>query len=206
MSDRVVFIPHGVAVPFAFSELGRGTAGAWGMVQDGPWLAAGGAGDPLELLYLSPVEYHHAVRGLPPDEVAAVVERRRDTFAHQLPSLALGLIELQVRGCFALFGDNARERQACADLLVALASFTSRPPFLRDGARRVAGPGARRRRQDHRRARFAVAARRQVISILPATSARPAAGSRPRRAPCWRDAVTPTPGAHCLTSTSSAST
>jgi hypothetical protein len=129
VSARVVFIPGGTPISFLTTELGRGTAGTWGVVQDESWLAAGAAGDPLELLYLSPADYQHAVRGLAPAEIEAAVDRRRTTFASQLPSLALGLVELQLRGSFALLGATPRQQQACGDLLVALASFTAVPRF-----------------------------------------------------------------------------
>lgn len=127
MSDRVVLVPYGAPVPPWLTVLGRGPIGTWGMVEGSHWLGAGGKDDPIELLYLSPAEYHHAVRRLPSEEIEPVVQRRRLTFAHQVSSLALGLVERQLRDCFALFRES--ERDACAELVQSLAAWTAVPRF-----------------------------------------------------------------------------
>ncbi|HXJ23025.1 MAG TPA: hypothetical protein VMT03_22590 [Polyangia bacterium] len=129
MTDRVVLSPAGAAVPVPLAELGRSQMGAWGLVEDQAWLAAGERGNGLELLYLSVADYEHATRGLPADEVPAVVARRRIDFSAKLPAFAIGLVETQLRRVFPLLGGAPVDRQTSADLLSALASFTAVPRF-----------------------------------------------------------------------------
>jgi len=124
MSDRVVFRAAGAAVPVAWAELGRSEAGAWGVVDDQVWLAAGAQGNPLELLYLSVADYAHATRRLPGDEVAAVVARRRPAFAANVPAYAIGIVEMQLREVFPLLGPSPADARTSADLISALATFT----------------------------------------------------------------------------------
>jgi hypothetical protein len=101
MSARVVFRAAAAIAPAPpFDELARAPEGVWGVVDDHRWMAQT-APDGLELLYLSPAEYAHAVRGLSPDEVARAVAHRRRIFAADVPGQALGLVEQRVRGCLA---------------------------------------------------------------------------------------------------------
>jgi hypothetical protein len=134
VSARVAFRPRGAAGAIPFAALGGADDGDWGRVDDGDWLAAGDAADALELLYVTPAEYARAVDGLPPDEVARVVERRRATFAARIPAVALGIVELGARDALAALGTTDGDAATRADLLMALASFTAVPRF--SGARR----------------------------------------------------------------------
>jgi hypothetical protein len=129
MTDRVVFRPADAAVPVPFTELGRAQAGAWGLVDDQAWLAAGERGNPLELLYLSAADYQHAIRGLASEELPAVVARRRTDFSAKVPTFALGLVEMQLREVFPLLGGSPVDTQTSADLISALATFTAVPRF-----------------------------------------------------------------------------
>ena len=79
MSTRIAFLSTAAVSSVPFDEIGHADFGTWGRVEDDAWLAAD-AHDPLELLFLSPVEYQHAVRGLHQDEVAGAVAHRRKRF------------------------------------------------------------------------------------------------------------------------------
>ena len=130
MSERVVFRPVGVDGAIPFAELGHAPAGAWGLVDDQAWLAAPDDGaDALELLFLTRADYLHAVRELSPGDVAQVVDYRRTTFAVQVPSIALGLVELRVRECIGSLDESDVGTRLRGDLLTALASFTTVPRF-----------------------------------------------------------------------------
>jgi hypothetical protein len=137
MTARVVFCPADAAVPIPFTELGRSQAGAWGVVDDQVWLAAGERGNLLELLYLSEADYQHVTRGLPFDEVPAVVARRVTDFSAKVPAFALGLVEMQLREVFPLLGGSPPDTQTSADLISALATFTALPSFCGLAARKL---------------------------------------------------------------------
>ena len=128
MTARVVFHAAAVASALPVDEIARAPDGAWGLVDDQRWLAQPGP-DGLELLYLSPADYAHAVRGLPPDEVARVVAHRRRTFAADVPGQALGQVEQRVRGCLCALANDLLGARLREDLLTALASFTTVPRF-----------------------------------------------------------------------------
>ena len=123
MSERVAFLPAGVPSPVPFAELGGSPEGRWGLVSDQPWLALQG-NDPLELLYLSRTDYEHAVRRLPAAGLAAAIAHRRNRYARNLPTRALGTFEGAIRASLALVKDRPAGSRARSDLLTALASFT----------------------------------------------------------------------------------
>jgi hypothetical protein len=129
VTERIVFRPTGAARSIPFVEIGRVQAGAWGAVDDGAWLGASEEGDALELLFLTRPEYQHAVRGLSPGDIAEVISQRRSTFAPQIASVALGLVELRVRDSLGALRVSSRDSSLRADLLTALASFTTVPRF-----------------------------------------------------------------------------
>jgi hypothetical protein len=120
VSERVVFRTENARSRVGFAELGRAPSGAWGVVDDDAWMVAADDGDALELLFTSPAEYQHAVRGLPPEEVIGVIQRRRADFAPRIPSVALGLVELRVRAAIGALGTSTRDAAMRIDLLTAL--------------------------------------------------------------------------------------
>jgi hypothetical protein len=122
VSERVVFSP--LPVPVSIAELGRTSAGLWGVVGDAQ-LREGG--DALQLLYLSPPEYHHAVRGLAGDAVAGAIDHRRSTFSADVPGQAIGIVERRVRDCIRATGERGAALRE--DLLIALASYAAVPRF-----------------------------------------------------------------------------
>lgn len=124
MSVRVAFLPVGSVSAVHLDELGRIPAGAWGAVDDQPWMATEGS-DGLELLYLSQEEYQYAVRGLPPDEIGQAVLHRRKTFSADVPGQALGAVAQRASACLGHLSDDATAAGVRADLLNALASFTA---------------------------------------------------------------------------------
>ncbi len=128
MSARVAFrtADSGSAIPFV--QLGQAQTGAWGLVEDPAWLAAQG-GDDLELLYLSPSEYEHAVRGLSEKEVERAIEHHRTRFAANVPAQALGLVEQRALASLGLPLADAKALKVRADVLTAVASSTIVPRF-----------------------------------------------------------------------------
>jgi hypothetical protein len=117
-----------VSAIFRIDELGRTIDGAWGMVDDSRWLESPSAGG-LDLLYLSPGDYDHAIRRLPSEEIANVVERRRATFVPNIVPRALGIAQHSVLDCIPATDDSEDGVRTRTDLIVALASYTGVPLF-----------------------------------------------------------------------------
>jgi len=92
MTDRVCYRPAGENVAVALAELGHDAGGAWGLVDDVAWAASPNPGA-LELLYLSRADYEHAVRRLPPAEVARAIRHRRETFSAKFVERASGHLQ-----------------------------------------------------------------------------------------------------------------
>jgi hypothetical protein len=130
VSTRVVFLRAGAVSAVPLGELGRIAAGAWGLVDDRTWLAAGLL-DEIELLYLSQAEYLHAVRGLAPDKIGEAVLHRRRAFSPDVPAQALGEVAQRASACLRQGAEGAPADGARVDLLTALATFTTVPRLAR---------------------------------------------------------------------------
>jgi hypothetical protein len=115
MTTRIYFKPRGGIAPPSFERLGETGKGMWGLVADGDWIATGGGA--LELLYLSEAAYRHAMRRLPPDEIARAVEHRRQSFWKPLPSDAMGWIQEAMWACMERTGEDDRGFRLRAGLL-----------------------------------------------------------------------------------------
>jgi hypothetical protein len=122
MTARVCYRPAGKNVAIAFEELGHDGGGAWGIVDDAAWIATPGA-VVLELLYVSRAEYEHAMRRLPPAEVALAIQHRRKTFWRRFDQEALGLVQRAIRDAINRAGDDGAGLRLRGRLLGVHARF-----------------------------------------------------------------------------------
>jgi hypothetical protein len=122
MSARIWYWAAGKAMSLAFAELGHDASGAWGIVDDAAWLATPGAGA-LELLYVSKAEYDHAMRRLPPTEVAIAIQHRRKTFATEATEEATGLLQNAIWAAIGATDDSEAGMRMRKRLLAVHARF-----------------------------------------------------------------------------------
>jgi hypothetical protein len=130
MTTRIYFKPRGGIAPPSFERLGETGNGMWGLVADGDWIATGGGA--LELLYLGEAAYRHAMRRLPPEEVALAVEHRRETFWQPLPSQAMALVQEAMWACMDRTGEDERGFRLRAGLLTLHAKLACVDTFRED--------------------------------------------------------------------------